>query len=286
MISMVVDGLLCYIDNTCSTNKGRHQLAKTSWKDEFHVTAYELARDGMSEVQMAKSFGVSPTCLRRWKKSKPALRDAIERGRVVGGGQSPTADFHEYIFQKLPPHLAELYSEIEAVQSEPNGIQRVEAMLVHQGKRARQHLFLHALVTSNFNVSRACSTVNISRKTFESWVTSEPDFQELIQEMDFHKKNYFESALVALVSRGDSSASIFVNKTINRDRGYNEKIDVNVSGNIEHQHTHLVIPMSELSLSLEVKRTILKALREKKGDTSNGNGIQHLGHTNNRAVIQ
>jgi hypothetical protein len=247
-------------------------MAKTSWKDEFYVTVYELARDGVSETQMAKSLGVSTTCLRRWKKSKPALGDAIERGRVVGGGMSPTAGFHEYIFQKLPPHLAELYNEIEAVESEPNGIQRVEAMLVHQGKRARQHLFLHALVTSNFNVSRACSTVNISRKTFESWVTSEPDFQELIQEMDFHKKNYFESALVALVARGDSSATIFVNKTINRDRGYNEKLDVNVSGNIEHQHSHSVISMKELSLPLEVRRIILAALREKKGEIANANG--------------
>ena len=258
-------------------------MAKTSWKDEFYVTAYELAKGGMSETKMATTLGISVATLRRWKESKPALVDAIERGKNVSGGQTPTATFHEYIYQKLPPHLAKLYDEIELVQSETNGIQKVEAMLSKAGKRARQHLFLHALVTSNFNVSRACSVVNIPRKTFESWVTLEPGFGELMAEMDFHKKNYFESALIGLVARGDSSATIFVNKTINRDRGYNEKLDVNVQGHIEHDHLHVAIPVDELNLSIEVRREILEAIRDQKtnGDQWNGTGIEH-----NQTIIQ
>jgi len=261
--------------------------ARTAWKDEFYVTAYELSRGGMSEVKLAENLKVSPATLRRWKAEKPALNDAIERGKKVSGGQTPTANFHEYIFQKLPPHLAELYREIEAVEMEENGIQKAEAMLKRHGMRARQHLFLHALVTSNFNVSRACSMVNISRKTFEAWVTNEPAFGELMEEMNFHKKNYFESALVGLVARGDSSATIFVNKTINRDRGYNEKIDLNVQGHIEHDHIHTAIPIDELKLSLDVKREILKAIRENK-PSSNGNGNHgnRIEHKNGKPVLQ
>jgi len=254
-------------------------MPKSVWKDEFYVTSYELARGGMSEQKIATSLGVSSATLRKWKTNKPALRDAIARGRAVGGGASATATFHEYIFQKLPPNLAQLYKEIEAVEAEENGIARIEAMLVKQGKRARQHLFLHALVTSNFNVSRACSMVNISRKTFESWVTSEPDFQELMDEMDYHKKNYFESALVGLVARGDSSATIFVNKTVNRDRGYNDKLDVNIQGHIEHNHAHALIPISDLELPLETRTAILQAMRTRKLALENNNGRKDLEQT-------
>ena len=81
------------------------------WTEEFYVTAYELARAGMSEMRMAKSLGVGVTTLRKWKVDKPALMDAIKRGKAVGGGESVTATFHEYIFQKLPPHLAELFND-------------------------------------------------------------------------------------------------------------------------------------------------------------------------------
>jgi transcriptional regulator with XRE-family HTH domain len=249
---------------------------KTIWKDENYVTAYELARNGMSEQKMAKAIGVSVSTLRKWKRNKPALSDAIRRGAGDPNGSSPTQSFHEYIYQKLPPELAELYNQIEACESEPNGIKKIEAILRKHGKRARQHLFLHALVSSNFNVSRACSMIQISRKTFESWVTSEPEFHELMQEMDFHKKNYFESALIGLIARGDSSATIFANKTINRDRGYNEKLDLNVSGTIEHEHLHAHIAVDELQLKIETKKEILTALRLRKQETVDAQVIREL----------
>jgi len=237
-------------------------MPKKVWKDENYVLAYELAKSGMSEIKMAKAMGISVTTLRKWKDQKPALRSAIEKASSSNSrSMSNVQDFHEYIYQKLPPHLAKIWDEIQAVEHEENSILKIEAMLKGAGKRGRQHLFLHALVTSNFNVSRACSMMNMSRKTFENWVTHEPEFGELMQEIDFHKKNFFESALIGLVAGGDSSATIFVNKTINRDRGYNEKIELDMKGTIEHEHLHAHIPIDDLNLSLEVKREILSAIR-------------------------
>jgi transposase len=238
-------------------------MPKKVWKDENYILAYELAKSGMSEIKMAQALGVSTVTLRKWKDTKPALRFAIEKASSNGGSEnmSTVQDFHEYIYQKLPSHLAKIWDEIQAVEHEDNSILKIEAMLKGAGKRGRQHLFLHALVTSNFNVSRACSMMNMSRKTFENWVTNEPEFGELMQEIDFHKKNFFEAALIGLVAGGDSSATIFVNKTINRDRGYNDKIELDVRGSVQHEHLHAHIPMDELNLSLDVKREILKAIR-------------------------
>jgi hypothetical protein len=234
--------------------------AKTKWKDEFYVTVYSLAKSGMSEARIAKSLGVSTVTLSNWKKKKPALRDAIKRGKSTDKALT-TKSFNDYVYQKLPEKLMKIWDEIQSLESQTNGIQKIETLLATNGKRARQHIFLHALVTSNFNVSRACSVCNIPRRTFENWVTEEPDFSELMNEINIHKKNFFEASLVGLVARGDSAATIFVNRTFNRDRGYNEKVDVNVVGKVEHEHVHAHIAIDELELNLETRTEILKAIR-------------------------
>jgi hypothetical protein len=238
----------------------------SKFKDEYYVTVYELARSGMSENKMSKNLGVSTVTLRSWKKKNKALRDAIDRGRN-SKGKMTTQKWFDYVYQKLPANLMKIWDEIQDLEAQPNGIQKIESLLETNGKRARQHIFLHALVTANFNVSRACSVCNIPRRTFENWVTNEPDFSELMNEINVHKKNFFEASLVGLVARGDSAATIFVNRTYNRDRGYNEKVDVNVIGKIEHEHVHAHISIDELELNLEVRTDILKAIRKRNQDT-------------------
>tara|TARA_R110002167_G_scaffold45677_3_gene137151 strand:- start:265 stop:1017 length:753 start_codon:yes stop_codon:yes gene_type:complete len=238
----------------------------SKFKDEYYVTVYELARSGMSENKMSKNLGVSTVTLRSWKKKNKALRDAIDRGRN-SKGKMTTQKWFDYVYQKLPANLMKIWDEIQDLEAQPNGIQKIESLLETNGKRARQHIFLHALVTANFNVSRACSVCNIPRRTFENWVTNEPDFSELMNEINVHKKNFFEASLVGLVARGDSAATIFVNRTYNRDRGYNEKVDVNVIGKIEHEHVHAHISIDELELGLEVRTDILKAIRKRNQDT-------------------
>lgn len=245
----------------------------SKFKDEYYVTVYELARSGMSENKMSKNLGVSTVTLRSWKKKNKALRDAIERGRN-SKGKMTTQRWFDYVYQKLPENLMKIWDEIQDLEAQPNGIQKIESLLETNGKRARQHIFLHALVTANFNVSRACSICNIPRRTFENWVTNEPDFSELMNEINVHKKNFFEASLVGLVARGDSAATIFVNRTYNRDRGYNEKVDVNVIGKIEHEHVHAHISIDELELGLEVRTEILKAIRKRNQDAIEHNQLE------------
>lgn len=55
---------------------------------------------------------------------------------------------------------------------------------------------------------------------------------------------------------------MFVNRTLNSDRGYNEKIA------IEHRHSgtvnHVFTRAKDLNLNLEARKEILRAIREKK----------------------
>ncbi len=235
-------------------------MPRSIWKDTNYVRVYELARSGMEDNKIAKVLGVQMNTLKKWKGNRPALRDAFDRARAPRGEMPAT--FLDYVHDRLPSHLKELLDKIEACDKEGNGIVRIEAMLQDAGKRARQHLFLHSLIASNFNISRACSRVNISRRTFHAWVEKEPYFAQLMDEIHIYKKDFFEGALVGLVEEGDTSATIFANRTFNRDRGYNEKVEVEHTGTVNHNH--LVVDVDSLDLPIEIRKTILLAMREKR----------------------
>jgi hypothetical protein len=233
---------------------GRHD----KFEPTMYVTAYELARDGLSDEQIAKSIGVVGLTFRRWCKRKPALADAVSRGRYRRDPQD-TLTFHEYVFNHLSEHLQGLWKEINACEELENGVERIEALLKNKGIRVRQHLFLYALTQSMFNTSAALRKVGISRKTFSSWRENDPTFAELVDEIHWHKENFFEQAFIGRVAAGDTAAVIHAVKTKCRSRGYNEKIEVEHTGTISHRHT---VSVAELDLPLDTRKQILEAVRK------------------------
>ena len=88
-------------------------------------------------------------------------------------------------------------------------------------------------------------------------------FAKLIDELKWQQKNYYEQALVDLVAKGDAYAITFVNRTVNRDRGYGDKIEVEHSGTIQHNHT---IDLSKLNLSLSCRKEILAAVKAQESE--------------------
>lgn len=224
----------------------------------MYVTAYQYARDGMSDEQTAKSLGVSGNTLRRWCTKDKALVDALERGREVDSGGKTNTTFRDYVYRHLAPDLQKLWDEIDECAELENGVERVEALLHNGGKRARQHLFIHALTSSAFNVSASMHKMNMTRKTYDGWCANDPHFAELIDEMHFHKDNFFETAFMRRVQAGDTPAIIHAVKTKLRKRGYGEKIEVEHTGTVKHEHH---IDVSTLGLPLATQRTILDAMR-------------------------
>lgn len=230
------------------------------WNDEYYVLGFELAKSGLSDQRLAKFMGITVTTLKQWRAKRKAFNAAIERGRKFCNGKS-TMTFREYVYQRLSPRLQELWDKINECEDAPSGVARLEALLEKHGKSARQHLFLYALTSSNFNASEACRKVNIARQTMEQWVEDDPDFAALLQEVDWHKQNFFESSLVALVASGDPSATIFANRTYNRKRGYGEKTEVEMTGRVEHEH---IVSVRDLNLPLETRLSLLQAIRQRQ----------------------
>jgi hypothetical protein len=90
-------------------------------------------------------------------------------------------------------------------------------------------------------------------------VETDPEFAELVDEIHLHKKDFFESKLVELVQSGDSSATIFANKTMNRDRGYGDKTTIEHTGTVVVEQR--VVQIGDLALPVDVRRAILGAVR-------------------------
>lgn len=236
-------------------------MAKSKWNSEFIITAYELARDGHKMTTIAHALGVSVMTFNKWRKNKKLLRIALKRGFDFGKDRDkkvPT--LKRYIYERLPKALQNTWNKIDKMENAVTGAEKVQAILAHRGRRARQHLFLYAWTQSNFSLSQALSKVCISRSAFEKWKT-DPDFLELVQEIEWHKKNFFEDALVRLVDRGEASAVVFANKTLNADRFPDKKtVNVNVTGNIDVNY----IKVDELDLPIGVRKMILKEYRQRK----------------------
>ena len=243
----------------------------SKFNNGMYVKAYALASDGLKGMALAKGLGTSLKFLKKWKAKDPYFRDAIEQGRASKKGHNPTGAFIDYVYERLPPKLQRMWERMKAWEDEENGILKIEAMLEKEGIYTRMHLFAHALVTNNFNVSAACRDVNIGLDEFGKWVTLYPDFGRIVDHMKVMKKDFFESALVRLVDSGDSAATIFANKTINRDRGYNEKVEVSIEGNITQTH---LIDVGVLNLPIDVKKMILDAYRKYKEGLLNQNQQQ------------
>lgn len=235
---------------------------KSVWKDEFLIRVYNLARTGLKESKIAKALGISMTSFNIWEVKKPAFKTALDMGRKEYKNRDKKVySFKDYVYDRLPDNLQKIWLAIDKIDTAKKGVNKIEAILARRGKNIRQHLFIYAWTASNFSVSQAMRKVNIGRAAFDDW-KQDPEFAALVDEINWHKKNFFEDHLTKLVVSGDTSATIFVNKTLNKDRGYNEKIDVdmNLSGELNQN----IKSIDLMKLPLEARKEVLKSMRKQQ----------------------
>jgi hypothetical protein len=108
------------------------------------------------------------------------------------------------------------------------------------GESLRKQLFCFAMLKYGFNQSRACAAVALRFKKLCEW-KHDPEFGEMLEEIQYHKKNFMENGFLELVEERYPGAVLMANRTLNADRGYREKLEVmntdteNVSGEFEVQ---------------------------------------------------
>lgn len=235
-----------------------------AWKDAWYLDSYRLAQDGMPDNEIARTLGIPLPLWRLWVGKKKALREGLAKARAVQPGSS-YADFKSFVYEKLPRRVRELWDELDAADQLPvqDGTKKKRRKkvleLIESGPvRWQQSLFLHALVKCNFIVSRACMKIGITPTEAHTWMEASAPFKKLVEGIIQFKKDFFESALIDLVRAGDSAATIFANRTLNKDRGYAQDQTIQVEQTVVHRHQ---VTLEELPV--DAKRAILDVMRKK-----------------------
>ena len=156
----------------------------SKWRDEFLIKVTHMARDGLTENQMAKMLGISKITFTLWEKEKPLFKQAVEAGRAyTKRGRRGVFDMSDYIYRKLSPKSRVLWRKINVFDEEGKGQGKIDALLANKGRRIRQDMFLCAWTNSLFSIAAACRKIGINSNTFELWKRKDKYFQKMIWEI-------------------------------------------------------------------------------------------------------
>lgn len=239
-------------------------MAKDRWDDGHYVTAYKLAASGQNDVQIARVLGVSSKQFAKWVEGKPALVKALAEGRDRIKRLGVRA-FMQHVTDRMPDDLKDLW---EQLSSEDDGLRQracsnvKEADVMHQ-----QHLFVSAFIAMNCSVARACQATGIKESTVAGW-KADRRFRRLSQTIRDALGDFYEQAMIDLVHAREPSAVIHVARTYNADRGYGNRLQVDVNQQVEHRHGISVKDLSPdtIRAMLEESRRKKQALVENKSD--------------------
>ncbi len=242
---------------------------KPKWCDTYYVKIFQGTIARFTDQDMANSLDVSLSTYLRWKATKPAIQQAIKEAYNVPDMQREEMQLKYNIHSILTPELKELWDKVNLCNTVEHGIFRLEVLLRSVGYKAKQALFIHALLKNNFNVSKALKKINITRGTYESWRATDSDFAAIMEEVKEVKGDFYEEALVKQVKLGNPRLIAFANKTYNSKRGYGETIKIDQRTTSQNVNVELRDDDLE-QIPLDTKWKLLKAVENKQNTQSNG----------------
>ena len=218
----------------------------------------------------ARYMGVEVRAMQR-RETHPDFELVQQMVEKLDTARSKEKTFGNYVFKHLTPESKATWQELQFWAEHKDRQEHVERIMNGKATKVRQELFVHALVSTHFDMSRALSMTGLSKPVLDHWLFNDLQFSQLVEEIQWHKKNFFEKALMDLVGERNPLAVIWVNKTANADRGYSEKIRV------EHTlaQNNGGFSFEDLDLDLETRKKVLEAIRKKREQgeaVGNGNG--------------
>jgi hypothetical protein len=248
----------------------------------MYLKAYELSAQGMSDTKIAKALGVGWDRFQNWLEDLPALREAIDRGRA--GTKSPTSppkgDWRgcgetlvDYCYRRLPPHLKELWEQIQLWsgvhpvkgtysrrREDPDAYAKITALFDRPNMvRARQYLFIHACVASNFNMNEACRKLCVSYSVLRNWEKDEK-FKELLLQLRDTMAHFAEAGAFRLVAAGDGAMTQFILRGLMPEK-YNPKVLHKHEGEVNVLHGQADVDKILANMSAADKRKMLDSMR-------------------------
>lgn len=251
--------------SSTKTKRPKRPSTRDKWKPIMLVKIYRMARLGMTDGEITNTLEVDRKSLWNWLNGSTAKPELVEALAMARQERKERDSLPEWIYSHMTPELRALWDKIGKLEEGKNPAAAIEEILEDAGLRVRQELFLHALCMLQFSPSRALAKVNVTKKELDRWLM-DGEFARLMEEILWHKGNFFEEHLVNLVQMNVPAAVIFANKTFNKDRGYasRHQLDVNVSGGVAVG----VLDLAELTpyLSESGKLELLEAIRKREAE--------------------
>jgi len=245
-------------------------MVKTQAKfdNRFHVLAYELAAQGRNDSQIAEALGVNRATLRRWLRQKPALREAVEKGRGSSGdGQT----FSDYVYRRLPPELQAVWTGIlqleewyeKAPERRAHRVPgEIEFLFSKDGRKAtRQRLWFHAYVSTNFNALEACRLTNTSYQTVREQWSKDAAFKRLMDSLPQYMSAFADGAFWRGVAAGEPAMVMAAQKAF-QPQLYNKPKQLNVTGNVNQLHGHVNVMEMLAAIPADKRKEALARMRQ------------------------
>jgi hypothetical protein len=198
---------------------------------------------------VSKALGLTPSEFKQLLESNEAFRNANASANAKRG----LGVIEDFIDPETKMQWALICGCDQDLQQE------ALLNLATNGDRARQRMFLHAVVESRFNVPKVCKLLGIGKKTLDTWTRTSPEFRELLESINWAKREFVEAKLMELVDTGSERATIEANKSLNREV-YGDV--TRVEGTIDHRHAVALIDVTALKLNLETRVQLLEAVRD------------------------
>ena len=92
---------------------------------------------------------------------------------------------------------------------------------------------IEALEKSLGVVTTACNLAGISRNTHYTWLKKDENYRSEVQEIENIALDFAETQLHRQIREGSTAATIFLLKTKGKKRGYIEKTELAIDGNVQ-----------------------------------------------------
>jgi hypothetical protein len=230
---------------------------RSKWDDRFYLVAYRMRQEGASKTQVAEALGVSLTVFKLWARERPALAEALKAPLKT---TNPLSSLDEFIAGRLSPGLRPVWRRIVDLNKNRSPVGMIRQVMEDAGVKARQRLFLHALILKRFDASAALSCCGLSKqKDLDVWLRTDPDFAALVEEVSWHEDQFFASKLRELVNEGNPAATIYAAKRRLTAMGFGEAPPAPLAVH-QHQHVHNTFDVD--CLPADLKRQVLEAYRQ------------------------
>lgn len=217
----------------------------------FVLQFYDCYSRERNLAVVASAFGVT-----QWNLGKIIERHSeLQLAMTMADENRKKGVLANYILANLSPQARAIWEKITKLST----YAEVDACFKNKPLQLRQQLFCTAVLYTGHDYAKALRMVGVPYGDFMKWRT-DPEFSQMLEELQWHKKQFFHKSLMGLVAEGHPGAVIFVNRTVNADMGYSERLDLNIQG-----QTHAGdYPLDQLGLPASVLKQVLEAMEKKK----------------------